>query len=50
MTKTTEGFIDMTAIEKEARQMRAEIMRSVVRSAGQWLRARLHGGRAAELA
>ncbi|WP_321363364.1 RSP_7527 family protein [uncultured Celeribacter sp.] len=47
---TTEGFIDMTAIEKEARQMRAEAMRSAFRGAGQWLRARFHGHRAGELA
>ena len=45
MTYTTEGFIDMNAIEKEARQLRAEAMRSGVRTAGHWLRARFHGHR-----
>ncbi|WP_155846034.1 RSP_7527 family protein [Celeribacter ethanolicus] len=50
MTTRTVVQFSHLAVEAEARKLRAQAMRSMISATGKWLRGRLHGGRAAELA
>ncbi|WP_460275480.1 RSP_7527 family protein [Celeribacter sp. ULVN23_4] len=50
MANQSVEYFSHLEIEEEARAQRAYMMRMMVLSLGKWVRARLHGTRAAEMA